>query len=41
VLRAFIIFAHWDDDFVGQVGGTDYQNEDHGFTYGVQMEAWW
>jgi maltoporin len=40
-IRAFFTYATWDDDFVGQVGGLDYGNDDHGFTYGVQMEAWW
>lgn len=41
VLRAFVTYAHWGDDFVGQVGGNDYVSENDGFTFGVQMEAWW
>jgi maltoporin len=41
VLRAFVTYAHWGDDFVGQVGGNDYGAENEGFTFGVQMEAWW
>jgi len=41
VIRAFFTYATWGDDFVGQVGGLDYANENDGFTYGVQMEAWW
>jgi maltoporin len=41
VIRAFVTYAHWGDDFVGEVGGQDYQARDNGFTYGVQMEAWW
>jgi maltoporin len=41
VIRAFVTYAHWGEDFVGQVGGNDYQNEQQGLTYGVQMEAWW
>jgi maltoporin len=41
VLRTFITYAHWGDDFVGQVGGNDYANRNDGLTYGVQMEAWW
>jgi maltoporin len=41
VIRAFVTYAHWGDDFMGQVGGTDYRNEEAGLTYGVQMEAWW
>ena len=41
VIRGFITYAHWGDDFRGQVGGNDYLNEDEGLTYGIQMEAWW
>lgn len=40
-IRAFITYAHWGDDFRGQVGGKDYVDENQGLTYGVQMEAWW
>jgi maltoporin len=41
VLRAFVTYAHWGDDFVGLVGGNDYSDRNDGFTYGVQMEVWW
>jgi len=41
VIRAFVTYAHWSDDFVGQVGGNDYLNQNDGWTYGVQMEVWW
>jgi len=41
VIRAFITYAHWGDEFRGQVGGNDYVNDTEGLTYGVQMEAWW
>lgn len=41
VIRAFVTYANWGDDFRGQVGGNDYVNDNDGFTYGVQMEAWW
>jgi maltoporin len=41
VLRAFVTYAYWGDDFVGLVGGNDYVAEDDGLTFGVQMEAWW
>jgi len=41
VLRAFITYANWGDDFKGRVGGNDYANDNKGMTYGVQMEAWW
>ena len=41
VIRLFITHARWSDNFVGQVGGNDYATKDYGFTYGMQMEAWW
>jgi maltoporin len=41
VLRTFITYAHWGDDFRGQVGGNDYATANKGLTFGVQMEAWW
>jgi maltoporin len=41
VIRPFVTYAHWSDDFVGRVGGNDYMNSNNGLTYGVQMEAWW
>jgi maltoporin len=41
VIRAFVTYAWWGDDFVGQVGGNDYAGENSGLTYGVQMEVWW
>ena len=41
VIRAFVTYARWGDDFVGQVGGNDYRSENQGLTYGVQMETWW
>jgi maltoporin len=41
VLRLFVTYATWGDDFMGQVGGADYKDKTHGFTWGLQMETWW
>ena len=41
VLRAYITYVSWSDDFEGQVGGNAYENDTQGFSAGVQMEAWW
>jgi maltoporin len=41
VIRAFVTYAHWGDEFIGAVGGNDYLQDDQGLTYGVQMEVWW
>ena len=41
VLRAFITYAHWSEDFVGLVGGRDYATDTEGLTAGTHMEVWW
>jgi hypothetical protein len=41
VIRAFVTYAGWGDDFKGNIDSNDYLNETSGLTYGVQMEAWW
>jgi maltoporin len=41
VLRAFLTYGNWSDDFRGLVGGIPFQNRTEGFTYGVQAETWW
>ncbi len=40
-IRAFVTYATWSDAFKGSVGGTDYADATEGWTYGIQMEAWW
>ena len=41
VVRAFVTYAHWSDDFIGLVGGADYANETAGLTAGMHLEVWW
>jgi maltoporin len=41
VLRAFITYAKWSEDFKGRVGGEAYENATEGWSYGLQAEAWW
>ncbi|MHC5100656.1 MAG: carbohydrate porin [Planctomycetota bacterium] len=41
VLRAFLTYAWWADDFEGSVGGSDYADDLDGVTVGLQMETWW
>jgi maltoporin len=41
VIRGFVTYAYWGDEFKGQIGGNDYANTTEGLTYGVQMEVWW
>jgi maltoporin len=40
-LRAYVTYAGWSDDFKGYVGGTPYQDDTRGLSYGIQAEAWW
>ena len=41
VIRPFITYAEWSDEFKGRVGGTAFENATDGFSYGIQAEAWW
>jgi maltoporin len=41
VLRAYVTYAQWTDDFKGSVGGNDYAGGDNGWVWGIQMESWW
>ncbi|MHC5093122.1 MAG: carbohydrate porin [Planctomycetota bacterium] len=41
VLRAFLTYAWWADDFEGSVGGSDYADDLSGLSVGLQMETWW
>jgi len=41
VLRAFVTYAKWSDEFKGMVGGTAYENATDGLSFGMQVEAWW
>ncbi|MGV3532987.1 MAG: carbohydrate porin [Chthoniobacteraceae bacterium] len=41
VLRAFLTYARWSEDFKGRVGGDAYENATEGWSYGLQAEAWW
>jgi maltoporin len=41
VLRVFLTYANWSDDFRGLVGGPAFLSRTMGLTYGVQAESWW
>ena len=40
-LRAYVTWARWSDDFVGQVAPVLYGAENRGYAAGVQIETWW
>lgn len=41
VLRFFMTYALWSNDFEGLVAPDSYADETEGFSAGVQAEAWW
>ena len=41
VIRAFITYASWSDDFVGLIGGRDFAEANDALTAGMHMEVWW
>ena len=40
-LRAYFTYAHWSDDYVGQVASAAYPDQNRGISFGLQMEVWW
>ena len=40
-LRAYVTYAGWSSDFKGSIGGSPYENDTRGLSYGIQAEAWW
>ncbi|REC59323.1 hypothetical protein DRF65_26555 [Chryseobacterium pennae] len=45
VLRPFITYAHWSDDFTGSTGVSDFNtrliSKNNGVSFGLQLEIWW
>ncbi|MDP8219376.1 MAG: carbohydrate porin [Candidatus Theseobacter exili] len=41
VLRAYVTYASWSNDFEGEIGSNAYSDETAGLSAGLQMEAWW
>jgi maltoporin len=41
VIRAFVTYAAWSDEFRGSIGGNDYADDTSAWTWGAQMESWW
>ena len=45
VIRPFVTYAQWSDDFKGYTGVSTFNNKladkNRGFSYGVQLEIWW
>lgn len=40
-LRAYFTYAKWSDSFIGQVATASFADQDHGLSFGLQMEVWW
>jgi len=40
-IRLFFTYATWSDEYEGQIGGSTYDTDTSGISYGVQVESWW
>ena len=40
-IRAYITYAFWTDSYIGKIATYSFPNQNHGFSFGLQMEAWW
>ena len=40
-LRAYLTYARWSDEFVGQVAPASFAEQNHGISAGLQVEVWW
>lgn len=40
-IRLFFTYAMWSDEYEGDIGGSTYNNDTSGISYGVQVESWW
>jgi len=40
-IRLFFTYATWSDEYEGDIGGTTYDTDTSGISYGVQVESWW
>jgi maltoporin len=40
-LRAYFTYAHWSDEFIGQVATGSFAEQNRGISMGLQMEVWW
>ncbi|KPA15545.1 Porin, LamB type [Candidatus Magnetomorum sp. HK-1] len=41
VIRSFVTYAIWSDEFEGKVAPDAYANETSGLSFGLQLESWW
>lgn len=41
VVRVFVTYANWSDDFEGSIGGQDFVDVNDALTAGMHMEVWW
>ncbi|MEN8230663.1 MAG: carbohydrate porin [Bacteroidota bacterium] len=40
-MRAYFTYARWSDDFIGQIAPVSFPDQNHGISFGLQMEVWW
>jgi maltoporin len=40
-IRVYFTYAIWSDDFTGLVATSSFPDQNHGLSFGIQMESWW
>ena len=40
-IRMYFTYARWSDAYVGQVAPISFGDQNHGLSFGIQMESWW
>jgi maltoporin len=40
-IRVYFTYAIWSDEFTGLVAPVSYPDQNHGLSFGIQMESWW
>jgi maltoporin len=41
VVRTYLTYARWGDEFQGAIGGDAHATDQSGFGMGIQIESWW
>ena len=40
-IRMYFTYARWSDAYIGQVAPVSFGDQNHGLSFGIQMESWW
>jgi maltoporin len=40
-IRMYLTYALWSDEYIGLVAPVSFGDQNHGLSFGIQMESWW